>query len=96
MNCVLKSKVFGFSLVGAGLACLIGRAILTSYLVGVRPKAPQSELGLTYQFDQHGGIVYVTHFESIFQMTLFVSAAILMALGGFIYNNWRAEQAKFR
>jgi hypothetical protein len=39
--------------------------------------------------------VYVTHFEDVFLMTLFVSAAILLALGGFIYNNWRADQAKF-
>jgi len=80
----------------AGLACLVGRAVLAAYLVGVRPKTPQSELGLTYPFNQHGGIVYLTHFESIFLMALFVSAAILIAVGGYIYNNLRADQAKFR
>ncbi len=93
---LLKSKVFGSSVVVAGLACLVGRAVLAAYLVGVRPKTPQSELGLTYPFNQHGGIVYLTHFESIFLMALFVSAAILIAVGGYIYNNLRADQAKFR
>jgi hypothetical protein len=95
MKRLLKSKVFGFVVFVAGLACFVGRAILAAYFVGVRPRIPQIEHGLTYPFNQHGGIVYVTHFEDVFLMALFVSAAILLAVGGFIYNNWRADQAKF-
>jgi hypothetical protein len=93
---LLRSKVFGSSVAVAGLACLIGRAVLAAYLVGVRPKTPHSELGLTYPLNQHGGIVYLTHFESISLMALFVSAPLLFAVGAYIYNNWRADQAKVR
>jgi hypothetical protein len=51
-------------------------------------------VGMIYAFNQHGGIVYLTHLESILPKALFVSAAILIAVGGYIYNNWRADQAK--
>ena len=93
---MLRSIVFGRCVLAAGIGCFFGRIALGSYFMGVRPTKPQAELGLTYPYNQHGGIVYLTHFESIFLMALFVSAAILIAVGGYIYNNWRADQAKLR
>jgi hypothetical protein len=93
---MLKSRVLGYSVIGAGLACFVGRAVLAAYFVGARPKTPQVALGLTYPFNQHGAVVFLTHFENIFLMSLFVAAAILIAIGGYIYNNWRADQGKIR
>jgi hypothetical protein len=79
-----KSIVLGYSVLAAGGGCFVGRIVLAAYFVGVRPAKPQPELGLTYAFNQHGGIVYLTHFESVFLMALFVSAALLFAIGGYV------------
>src|SRR5260370_36314569 len=59
---LLKSKVFGCSVVVAGFACLVGRAVLAPDLVGVWPKSPPSGVGLQYPLHQRGSIVYVRHF----------------------------------
>jgi len=55
-------------------------------------KKNRNELGLTYSFNQHGGVVYLTHFESILLMALIVSVALLIAVGGYIINNSRVAQ----
>jgi hypothetical protein len=81
---VSKSIVLGYSVLAAGGGCLVGRIVLAAYFVGVRPAKPQPELGLTYELNQHGGIVYLTHFESIVLVALFVSAALLIAIGGYV------------
>jgi hypothetical protein len=72
--------------------CFVGRIVLAAHFMGVRPAQPRAELGLTYSFNQHGGVVYLTHFESIFLMALIVSAALLIAVGGYIINNSRVAQ----
>jgi hypothetical protein len=89
---MLKSIVLGWSVLAAGIGCFVGRIVLAAYFMGVRPAKPQAELGLTYAFNQHGGVVYLTHFESIFLMILFASAALLIAVGGYIINNSRTAK----
>jgi hypothetical protein len=91
---VLKSPIVGKIVLAVGVACFVGTAGISSYFLGARPAKPQPELGMIYAFNQHGGTVYLTHLESMLPKALFVSAAILFAVGGYIYNNWRADQAK--
>jgi hypothetical protein len=89
---VLKSIVCGIFVLAAGIGCFVGRIILAAYFMGVRPTKPQAEMGLTYAFNQHGGVVYLTHFENMLLTALFVSAALLLAVGGYIVNNSRAAK----
>jgi hypothetical protein len=89
---MLKSVILGRSFLAAGIGCFVGRIALAAYFMGARPAQPRAELGLTHSFNQHGGVVYLTHIESIFVMALFVLAALLIAVGGYIINNSRAAQ----
>jgi hypothetical protein len=89
---MLKSIILGWSFLAAGIGCFVGRIALAAYFMGVRPAKPRAELEQTYLFNQHGGVVYLTHSESIFLMGLIVSAVLLIAVGGYIVNNSRAAQ----
>jgi hypothetical protein len=91
---VLKSRIVGKIVLAVGIGCLVGTAGVSSYFLRARPAKPHPELGMIYAFNRHGGIAYLTHLESILPKALFVSAAILIAVGGYIYNNWRTDQAK--
>ena len=93
---ILKSLRVGMIFLAMGIGCFIGTAGISSYFMGARPGIPQPESGMIYAFNQHGGIVYLTHVESLLPKVLFVAAAIFIAVGGYIYNNWRADRAKFR
>jgi hypothetical protein len=89
---VLKSLVVGKILLGSGIGCFVGNMMISSYFMGARPTNPRPEFGLIYAFNQHGGIVYLTHFESILPKALFITAALLIAVGGYIFNNSRAAK----
>jgi hypothetical protein len=91
---VLKSLIVGKIFVAAGIVCFAGTVGISLYFMGARPGKPRPEFGMIYAFNQHGGIVYLTHLESMLPKALLVSAAVLIAIGGYIYNNWRADQAK--
>jgi hypothetical protein len=84
--------VFGIFLLAAGIGCFVGRVVLAAYFMGVRPTKAQPELGLTFVFNQHGGLVYLTHFEVFVLAALFVAAALLIAIGGYIINNSRVAK----
>jgi hypothetical protein len=86
----LKSIILGWSFLAAGIGCFVGRIALAAYFMGVRPSQPRTDLGLTYSLNQHGGVVYLTNIEGIFLIALFVLAALLIAVGGYIINNSRA------
>jgi hypothetical protein len=88
----LKRFVFGIGVLAAGIGCFVGRIVLASYFMGVRPTTPQPDIGLTSAFNQHGGVVYLTRIEHIFLTALFVSAALLIGVGGYIINNSRAAK----
>jgi hypothetical protein len=60
---ILKSKVVGIIALVAGIGCFLFRILISSYFMGARPANPDPEVGLIYAFNQHGGIVYLTHFE---------------------------------
>jgi hypothetical protein len=89
---VLKRFVFGIGVLAAGIGCFVGRIVLASYFMGVRPTTPQPDIGLTSAFNQHGGLVYLTHFEIFVLAALFVAAALLIAIGGYLINNSRAAK----
>jgi hypothetical protein len=93
MVLVLKSPLIGKILLAVGIGCFVGTIGISLYFMGARPAKPHPELGMIYAFNQRGGIVYLTHLESILPKALLVSAAVLIAVGGYIYNNWRADQA---
>ena len=91
---VLKSPIVGKVVLAVGIGCFVGTIGISLYFMGGRPSKPHPELGMIYAFNQHGRIVYLTHLESMLPEALLVSAAVLIAVGGYIYNNWRADQAK--
>jgi hypothetical protein len=79
-----------------GVACFFGMIALSGYFAGTRPVKAVPEIGLMYAFNQHGKIVYLSHVESLLMTMLFPFSAITMALGAFIFNNWKADQTKTR
>ncbi len=63
-------KVTTWTLMGAGIASMIGLNVLSAYLLGHRRPAPQPELGFTYALQQHGVVVYVTRTEHLLMASL--------------------------
>ena len=93
---MLKSKLFSYYVGAAGGVCFFGLIALSGYFIGARPSKPLPERGLTYAFNQHGSIVYLTHFESVFLKVLFPLAVVLLGIGAYIFNNWKAANAEAR
>jgi hypothetical protein len=82
------STVVGRGLLGAGVAGFIGRLLLSVYFMGHRPIKPETELGLIFAFNQHGRIVYLTHYENLLVSVLFWGSALLIGVGAsFIVNS---------
>ena len=96
VSIVAISTVVARSLLVAGGVCFASKLILSAYFMGHRPTKPEIELGLTFAFNQHGGVVYLTHYESILLSVLFWAAAFLMGAGASIIISSRASNTDSR
>lgn len=85
--------VIGRCLLALGLAGFIGRLLLSAYFMGHRPTKPETELGLIFAFNQHGGIVYLTHYESLLLSVLFWGSLLLIGVGASFIINLRASKS---
>jgi len=63
-------KVTVWSLMGAGIASLVGLFLLSAYFLDHRPPGPHPELGFTYPLQQHGVVVYLTRPEHLLMRAL--------------------------
>jgi hypothetical protein len=88
------STVIACGLLGVGIASFIGKLILSVYFMGHRPMKPETEQGLVFAFNQHGGIVYLTHFESELVSILFWGSLLLIGIGASLIINSRASNTK--
>jgi hypothetical protein len=79
---ILRSKVVGCSVMAVGVVCFFGMIALSGYFAGARPVNATPEIGLTYAFNQHGKIAYLSHFERLLMTALFPFSAVTVALGG--------------
>ncbi len=84
---MVTSSFFGRSLLATGIGCFGARIVLSAYFMDHRPGNPHADLGQTFAFNQHGAIVYLTHWESVLLTGLFILAAIFVALGAYMMNN---------
>jgi hypothetical protein len=84
--------VIGRGLLGVGVAGFIGKLLLSTYFMVHRPTEPDNVNGLIFAFNQHGGIVYLTHFESILVSVLFWGSLLLIGVGASIIINSRASK----
>jgi hypothetical protein len=88
------STVVGRGLLGAGVAGFGAKLILSAYFMGHRPTKPETEPGLIFAFNQHGGIVYLTHYESILVRVLFWASVLLIGVGASLIINSRASSTR--
>jgi hypothetical protein len=88
------SAVVGRGLLGVGVAGFAGKLILSAYFMGHRPTKPETELGLIFPFNQHGGIVYLTHTESLLVGVLFWGSLLLIGIGASLFINSRAPNTR--
>jgi hypothetical protein len=88
------STFVGRGLFGIGIAGLISKWLLSAYFMGHRPAKQETGVGLTFAFNQHGGIVYLTHFESELVSILFWGSILLIGIGASLIINSRASGSK--
>lgn len=89
-------KVIARGMLGVGVFCFAALFVLSGYFMGNRPHEPQLELGLVFQFQQHGGVVYLTHYERLLMSALPWVAASLIGAGAAILANLRTSNKILR
>lgn len=57
-----------FALAGVGIIVAV---CLSYYYMGAKPRLPQPEFGITYEFNVHGTIVYLTECEYLLHKYIF-------------------------
>jgi hypothetical protein len=68
---------------------IASKLILSVYFMGHRPAKPETEHGLVFVFNQHGEIVFLTHFESLLLSVIFWGSLLLIGIGASLIINSR-------
>ncbi|MEO7208589.1 MAG: hypothetical protein ABI145_17935 [Steroidobacteraceae bacterium] len=88
------STIVGRGLLGVGVAGFIGKLLVSVHFMAHRPTQPESELGLIFAFNQHGGVVYLIHFESELVSVLFWGSLPLIGIGASLIINSRFSKTR--